>query len=121
MNTSPVSFASLVVAHLRAIAPKARTRTLDTVDVDAALREHAETVAANPGVAVRTRLVGGFVPNGYGYKAEGDYLQIETDAQGRTTYVATRRAWGAPSASYGRGDALRTWLLTPGGALKRAA
>lgn len=119
MNTSPVSFASLVVAHLRALAPKARTRTLDTVDVDAALREHAETVAANPGVAVRTRLVGGFVPNSYGYRAESDRFEIETDARGRTTYVATRT--GAESRSFGRGDALRTWLLTPGGALKRAA
>ena len=118
MNTS---FASLVVAYLSTVAPKARTRTLDEVEVEGALREHAETVAANPGVAVRTRLVGGYVPNGYGYKAEGDYLQVETDAQGRTTYVVTRNAWGAPSASYGRGDACRTWLVTPGGALKRAA
>ena len=84
-----------------------------------ALDAHAEAVAANPGVAVQTRLVGGYVPNSYGYRAEADRFEVVTDAQGRTTYSATR-AW-AESKSFGRGDLLRTWTLTAGGQMRRAA
>lgn len=122
MTTSilaPVSFASLAHTYLRSLAPRARSRTLEVSEIDAALRVHAETVAANPGAAVKTRAVGGFVPNSYGYRADADRFEIETDAKGRTTYVASRAF--AESRSFGRGDTLRTWTLTPGGAMKRAA
>jgi len=112
-------FANAVASYLRSLAPRARSRIVDASDIEAALHEHAATVAANPGVTVRTRVVGGFVPNSYGYKADCDRFEVETDAQGRTTYAASR-TW-AESRAYGKGSLLRTWLVTPGGALKHAA
>lgn len=116
MNTS---LASLAHAYLRSLAPKARSRTVDAAEIAEALAAHEAAVAANPGTAIRTRLVGGFVPNSYGYRADADRVEIETDAQGRTVWNVSR-AW-AESRPYGNGDLLRVWTLTAGGALKRYA
>ena len=118
MNTS-IEFCSAVASHLRTVAPLARTRTLDADDIAAALSEHAEIVAANPGATVRTRLIGGYVCNSYGYAGESDRFEVETDGQGRTTFHASRTY--AEKRAHGRGDTLRTWTVGAGGGLKRAA
>lgn len=118
MNTPVVSLASSIATYLRTLSPRARQRTLDAADVASALAEHAATVAAHPGVEVRTRLHGGYLPNSY-MGGESDRVQIETDAQGRTTYHVSRTY--AEHTAHGRGDTLRTWTVTAGGALSRAA
>lgn len=64
------------------------------------------------------RLHGGYLPNSY-MGGESDRVQIETDAQGRTTYHVSRTY--AEHTAHGRGDTLRTWTVTAGGAMKRAA
>lgn len=112
-------FAEAIVDHLRVLSPRARTRTVDVGDVVWALDEHAKVIAANPNTIVRTRLVGGFVANSYEGKADADRVEIETDAAGRTTYSVTR-TW-AEKRAYGKGDEIRTWLVTAAGGLKRAA
>lgn len=115
MNT----LASLISSYLRTLSPKARTRTVSADEIADAISAHETAVAANPGTVIRTRLVGGFVPNSYGHRADADRVEIETDAQGRTTWNVSR-AW-AESRAYGKGDELRVWTITPGGAMKRYA
>lgn len=112
-------FAEAIVDYLRALSPRARTRTVGIGDVVRAFDEHARIIAANPNTIVRTRLVGGFVANSYMGKADADRVEIETDAAGRTTYSVTR-TW-AEKRAYGKGDEIRTWLVTSAGGLKRAA
>jgi hypothetical protein len=118
MNTS-IEFAALVVSFIRATSPRANVRLLALADVEFAIAQHAATVAANPGARVRTRLVGGYVANSYGYRAEADRFEVETDAEGRSTFTAAR-AW-AESKAHGRGDLTRTWIVSAAGAMKRAA
>ena len=117
--TAARDFAEAIVDYLRALSPRARTRTVDIGDVVWAFEEHARVVAANPDTIVRTRLVGGFVANSYVGKADSDRVEIETDAAGRTTYSVTR-TW-AEKRAYGKGDEIRTWLVTAAGGMKRAA
>ncbi len=112
-------FAEIITDYLRSLSPRARTRTVDVGDVVWAFEEHAKVIAANPDTIVRTRLVGGFVANSYVGKADADRVEIETDANGRTTYSVTR-TW-AEKRAYGKGDEIRTWLVTAAGWLKRAA
>ena len=109
--------ATAIAAYLRTVAPRARQRTLDITDVVDALAEHAGAVAANPGVTVRTRVHGGYLPNAY-KGGESDRVQIDTDASGSTTYHVSRAP--AEHTACARGDVLRTWTITAGGALKRA-
>ena len=113
------AFAETIVAYLRSLAPRARTRTVGVGDVEWAFNEHATVVAANPDAIVRTRIVGGFVANSYVGKADSDRIEVETDAAGRTTYPVSR-TW-AEKRAYGKGDEIRTWLVTAAGGLKRAA
>jgi len=112
-------FAEAIADYLRALSPRARTRIVDAGDIVWALEEHARVIAANPDTIVRTRLVGGFVANSYVGKADADRIEVETDASGRTTYNVSR-TW-AEKRSYGKGDEIRTWLVTAAGGLKRAA
>lgn len=112
-------FAEAIVDYLRALSPRARTRTVDIGDVVWSFEKHAKVIAANPNTIVRTRLVGGFVANSYVGKADSDCVEIETDTAGRTTYSVTR-TW-AEKRAYGKGDEIRTWLVTAAGGLKRAA
>lgn len=131
MNTAPTTtpaartfdfsrdFAEAIADYLRSLSPRARTRTVDVGDVVWAFEEHAKVIAANPDTIVRTRLVGGFVANSYIGKADADRVEIETDASGRTTYSVSR-TW-AEKRAYGKGDEIRTWLVTAAGGLKRAA
>lgn len=115
MDTSIL--ASVAASYLRTLAPKARTRTVSASEIAEAIYAHETAVSANPGVTIRTRLVGGFVPNSYGYAADADRVEIETDAEGRTTWCASRAR--AESKAHGRGDALRVWTVTPAGAPRR--
>lgn len=65
---------------LRADAPRATQRTLDAVEIEHAIREHlrhARSVGRTaPEDRVLTTLRGGYVTNGYGYRASADTVYI---------------------------------------------
>ena len=107
------------IAHdLRQNAPRARRRTLDASDIASAIAEHRAVADANPGATVTTRVVGGYVPGSYGFRAECDRVEITTNPEGRTTYSVGRAT--CEVRPFGKGPRVRSWLMTPGGA-RRAA
>lgn len=116
-TVASTSLASAISAHIRSLSPRAKTRTVDADEIFEALEAHDAALVANPGQHVRTRLVGGFVPNSYGHSADADRVEIDTAADGTTTFTASRAY--AESRSFGKGDTLRVWLVTAGGAVKR--
>ena len=107
------------LAHdLRQNAPRARRRTLDAAEIASAIAEHHAITSANPGATVTTRIVGGYVPRSYAFRADCDRVEITTDPEGRMTYSVGRAT--CEVRPFGKGPRVRSWLMTPGGA-RRAA
>lgn len=99
MNTTR-RFARKILEHLRKSAPRATARRLDLFQIERALKMHKKVLEEHSGT-IRTRLYGGFVSNAYKWRAFGDFLTIETDPQGFTSYGAGHGTMQA--RPYGKG------------------
>jgi hypothetical protein len=111
-------------AALRALAPKARARTLDATDCAqtafTALRSALKQ--AGPGdTLIQGRIYGGFVPNSYRYPAESDicWFWLDLDpttgkpAKGARIRLEFSRA-RAQSRSHGKGEQVVTRIVREG-------
>lgn len=110
--------ASTLHAALVSARGRASQRTLDLDDIAAALAAHALLLgssATDDDVEARTTLRGGFVPNGYKYRAESDEVRIVSRrVDGTWTTTATASRARASSRSHGSGELCIHRLLRAG-------
>lgn len=106
------SIAAETAATLRETAPRARERTLDAADIEAAIRQHLKAARREPtGNTVTTTARGGYVPNGYKYRADCDVVDI-TGRRVGDLQVSAGRGW-AQKRAYGAGDTVITRSRKP--------
>lgn len=101
--------------HLVACGPRAKQRRVSVGEIASLISDHARIVAAaladGGADTVRSRVVGGYVANSYGYAAESDYVEIATDTTGTTWRVGRGRA---SSRSHGAGRTTIHRRIAPG-------
>jgi hypothetical protein len=113
VNDKLADLAEFAVQMLRASYPRAKERRIDASTALAAIARHTAACAQYPGEKVATRAHGGAVANAYRGKADADWLVITTNAEGYTSWVATRD-W-ARKAPYGNvSDHVITRVILPG-------
>lgn len=101
------------LAATRKAAPRARERVLDESDLRALVEALAAAQPEADDVLLRGVVYGGFVPNGYRYRAEADVARVTVDLATGVTDVRVTRT-DAPRRSHGRGSSLLVRLVRAG-------
>lgn len=84
---------------------RAKTRRVNFEECENIIAKHTEAVLANPGKQIVSVVDGGAVNNSYGYRADSDFVRVETLPTGETRFKSGRSyAKNVPGGASGSWD-----------------